>query len=316
MAMNINFHDVQREACKASIVIEGLSGRGKSGLALMIGEILSGDPASTFAIDTEKKSLNLFDGITRSTGNGTFGDTKFKKFDLLSTHGYQPSHYLECRENAKRNGAIVVIQDSISHAWIRNGGVLSLVEEAKRKNPKLNNYTAWGDDAVVLEKENVYELFRDEDVHVISTVRLKEKHDLVDGKVVSMGDQQIFMPETKYEPDLVLHMIRPGNQDGTPPKAKVEKSRYAILTEGEVYEFTQPLLEGLRDYLAEGADPAVIREQQRQEILAAIKENLDTNPGSQGIWPTLKANEGHADTALEELPIKVARKLLSTLLAD
>lgn len=314
--MNINFHDVTREACKASVVIEGLSGKGKSGLALMIAEILTGDPASVFAVDTEKKSLNLFDGITRSTGNGTFGDVKFKKFDLLASHGYQPSHYLECRDHAKKNGAAAVVQDSISHAWIREGGVLSLVEKAKSKNPKLNNYTAWGDDAVVYEKENVYELFRDEDVHVISTVRLKEKHEFDGENVKSMGAQQIFMPETKYEPDLVLHMLRPGNQDGTPPQARVEKSRYAILTEGEVYEFTQPLLEGLRDYLAEGADPAVIREQQRQEIIAAIKEHLDANPGSQGIWPTLKANENHADTELTDLPIKVARKLLSTLLAD
>jgi len=311
---NIQFHDVAREQCKASIVIEGLSGRGKSGLSLLIANALSTDPTQVFALDTEKKSLNLFDKLQMSTGTGVFGS--FKKFDLLSVHGYAPSSYLACRDNAKANGAQVFIQDSISHAWIRNGGVLDLVSTAKERNPKLNNYTAWGDEIVKIEKELIYELFRDEDVHIISTVRLKEKQDLVDGKVVSLGDQQIFMPETKYEPDLVLHMLRAGNQDGTPPKAKVEKSRYAILTEGEVYEFTQPLLEQLRDYLAEGADPVVLREAQRVELVGAIKLYLDTNPSARGIWPTLKANEGHQDTNADDLPLKAARSLLGKLLED
>lgn len=312
--MQIAYHEVKREQCKASIVIEGLSGRGKSGLALLIANALAGSLDTTFALDTEKKSLNLFEGLQMSTGEGTFG--KFKKFDLLAVHGYAPSNYLLCRENAKENGAKVMIQDSISHAWIRKGGVLDLVEEAKRNNPKLNNYTAWGDDKVVYEKELIYELFRDENIHVISTVRLKEKHDLVDGKVVSMGDQQIFMPETKYEPDLVLHMVKAGNMDGTPPMARVDKSRYAILTEGETYEFTQPLLEQLRDYLAEGVDPAELRELQRLELISAIANHLDNNASARGIWPTLKANAGHADTELNDLPLKVARKLLGTLLED
>ena len=308
------FHEAKREQCKASIVIEGLSGRGKSGLALLIAEALTGDMSSVFALDTEKRSLNLFDGIQKHTGEGTFQG--FKKFDLMNSHGFAPSNYLICRDHAKQAGAKAMIQDSITHAWIRKGGVLDLVETAKRKNAKLNNYTAWGDDTVVEEKELIYELFRDEDVHVISTIRVKEKQDLIDGKVQSMGEQQIFMPETKYEPDLVIHMLRAGSPDGTPPKGRIEKSRYTLFTEGEEYEFTASLLEQLRGYLEEGVDPAELRELQRIEIIAAIKAKLDESASVRGIWQSLKAQAGFADTQLDELPLQAARTLLGKILQD
>lgn len=305
------FHEVKREQCKASIVIQGLSGRGKSGLALLIADVLT-KPDKVFAIDTEKKSLNLFEGLRKSTGEATFG--KFQKFDLLASYGYAPSNYLACRRTAIRAGCKVFIQDSISHAWVRVGGVLNLVETAKQRNPKLNNYTAWGDETVVTEKGLIYELFRDEEVHVISTIRLKEKHELVDGTVVSLGEQQIFMPETKYEPDLVLHMLRAGNQDGTPPLARIEKSRYAIFTEGNAYEFTTELIQQLKDYLSSGTNPEELKELQRKELIEAVTEHLNTYPNAKNIWKLLKTQAGHESTKLDDLPLEVVRKLLGKLL--
>ena len=55
-----SFEEAKRVACKASILIEGLSGRGKSGLALLLAKGLTKDWTKVFAIDTENKSLNLF----------------------------------------------------------------------------------------------------------------------------------------------------------------------------------------------------------------------------------------------------------------
>jgi hypothetical protein len=303
---------VSRAQAKASIVIEGLSGLGKSGLAILIAEALEKDPDKIFAVDTEEKSLNLFDGIQRSTGKGQFGG--FRKVDLLPSHGYQPSNYLALRERELNNGATVIINDSISHAWTRKGGILDLVETAKRNDNRLNNWTAWGVPEVAAEKELVYSLFRDYRCHCINTVRVKEKKELVDGELKSLGEAQIFMPETKFEPDLVLSMRRAGYIDGTPPLAYVTKSRYAILQEGNTYEFTESLLEQLHEYLDEGVDPEVLREKQRVEILEAIKEALDSSTSKQGIWPSIKATAGHADTPLEDIPLDAARSLYGTLM--
>ena len=81
------WRDAVRQQAKASIVIEGLSGTGKSGLALAMANILSDkDWDAVFAVDTENKSLDLFQGLTLH-----FGETipTFKKLDLLPLNGYE-----------------------------------------------------------------------------------------------------------------------------------------------------------------------------------------------------------------------------------
>src|SRR5690554_3176088 len=133
-AFKPTFSDVTRAQSKASIVVQGLSGRGKSGLALMIGYVLAGDDWSkVYALDTENRSLNLFEGIATHLGD-KFG--RFKKFDLLKVHGYRPSHYISAKQAAVENGAIVFVQDSISHAWNGPEGVLQLVSKKEAGNPK------------------------------------------------------------------------------------------------------------------------------------------------------------------------------------
>ena len=313
MSFKPNFTDVTRAQSKASIVIQGLSGRGKSGLALMIGLVLAGDDWSkVYALDTENRSLNLFEGLATHTAE-KFG--KFKKFDLLRVHGYKPSHYLAAKEAAKEQGALAFIEDSITHAWNGPGGVLQMVSQKEAANSKVNKFNAWGDPEIIFEKDSIFEMIRDADIHMISTVRLKEKFEMVTGEgVKSLGEQQIMMPDLKYEPDLVLDMLQAGNMTGRPPRAKVVKSRYAIFAEGEVYDFTREVLEQLRDYLAEGADPALIMEQQRQEFIAEVKSVLNGNTSKQTVWQIYKTEMGYESVPLEELPLDVVRKLLSRIL--
>ena len=55
------FEKATRQQSKASILIEGLSGKGKSGLALILGYYLSGENwEKVFDIDTENNSIQLF----------------------------------------------------------------------------------------------------------------------------------------------------------------------------------------------------------------------------------------------------------------
>ena len=312
MAFRPEFSDVTRAQSKASIVIQGLSGRGKSGLALMIGYVLAGeDWTKVYALDTENRSLNLFEGIATHLGD-RFG--RFKKFDLLRVHGFKPSHYIAAKQAAIANGAAVFVQDSISHAWNGADGVLQMVSKKESESNKLNKYNVWGDPEIVFEKDSIFEMIRDPEIHMVSTVRLKEKFELADGKVTSLGEQQIQMPDLKYEPDLVLDMVQSGNTTGRAPVAKVIKSRYAIFAEGETYEFTKEVLEQLRDYLLEGADPAIIMEQQRQEFISTVKSVLDSSKSKQTLWTVFKEELGVANVPLEEMSLDIVRKLLSRLM--
>lgn len=291
-------------------MIEGLTGTGKSGLALLIAMTLSSDPTKIAAIDTENKSLNLFKGLK------TPNEKVYENFligQLTEDIGFKPSNYLAFRTVAKQQGVETVIFDSISHAWQYKGGVLDLVSQANSRMTRNDKYAAWGDEEVVKEKNELLQLIRDKDLHMITTVRVKEKMEYdkdAEGKTVlrSLGEQQIQQADLKYEPDLVLHMIEPGSAQHY-PKARVIKTRYAFLEKDEIYEFTPALLNQLKVYLEDGVDPEMLLEQQRQEYIIAVKELLDSKPTLKAIWQVAKTDAGYKDTKLPDMPLDVLKTL-------
>lgn len=315
-----SFSTVKRAQCKASILIEGLSGRGKSGLALILAYALTKNNwEKVFALDTENNSLKLFDGIACSSG-GTFKD--FQVADFSPDLGYAPSHYLAFREAAIRAGAEVLIQDSITHCWSYKGGVLDILAEKKKSNTRYqkDSYAAWGDEEVVKEKNLLYQLFRDTRCHIISTVRVKEKmeYDKDDnGKtiLVSLGEQQIMQNDVKYEPDLVIQMVQAGSAKNY-PIGKISKSRYAILEVGQTYEFTPQLCEQIAEYLNQGTSPEVLLEQQRQEYIEGVTAYLNAHPNARALWNQLKKDAGFEGTALKDMALQPIKDLFVKLTID
>ena len=314
-----SFKQAKRAACKASIMLEGLPGSGKTGLALRIAEALEGnDYNRIFLIDTESNSALLFEGLL-SDGGSKFG--QFMHAPLDSDLGFSPTNYLLLRRAAIEAGAGTVIMDSISHAWNYKGGVLDLVTVAKSTNSRYakDSYAAWGDENVAREKNLLLELIRSVHCHNITTVRVKERFeysvDAVTGKntLVSLGEQQLQQADLKYEPDLVLHLLSPGENKGgvvVHPRAVVIKSRYAIFTKGEEYDITPALLEQLRVYLAEGVDPEELLEAQRLDYVQAVTSYLDANKGAVAIWKVLKDDAGYKDTKLVDMPLQALKALL------
>lgn len=317
--LNKRFSEVTRYKCKASIMIEGLSGSGKSGLALAIAQGLSkNDMSKTYAIDTENNSLNLFQGLPSSNG-GVF--QKFKKVDLTAEDGYAPSNYLELRNIAINEGAEIVIFDSITHSWQYEGGILTMVSNISANNSRGDKYAAWRDPNVVKEKNALLDLLRNPKCHMITTVRVKEKFapeqdENGKTKIISLGEQQIMQDDIKYEPDLVLHMLQPGNALGKEikyPQVSVIKSRYPMFSVDAVIEMTPEIIEALRTFLEEGADPSEILEQQRQDYIKGVKEYIANNPAKKPIWNILKQEQGYDKTKVEDIPIEDLKKLFNKL---
>lgn len=308
---------VTRTKCKASIMIEGLSGSGKSGAAMAIAHGLCPDWSKILGVDTENNSLPLYHNLRLNTGDKV---GEFKHASLLPEDGFKPSFYKAYQEWAIQNDMQVVIQDSISHMWMYAGGVLTMVNEAQAADSRLNKYTAWGTKEVMAEKQLIMDLIRNAKLHIISTIRVKEKMEIDKddaGKTVmrSLGEQQIGMPDLKYEPDLVITMIKAGQPDSN-PVFKVQKSRYPFLIVGEQYELSSELIEQLRVFLDEGADPEALLEQQRQDYIAGIKEHLDTHPNHREVWSIIKQNAGFADTPLTDIPLSALKQLASQIMAS
>jgi hypothetical protein len=314
-------------------MLEGLTGTGKSGTAIMLGYALLGGFSEAvlpedkeklwkaiFAVDTENRSLNLFDGQTGSWGT-PYG--VIYGYSLTSEDGYNPSNYLMLRDTAVKTGAKVFIADSITHMWTAAGGLLDIVNDVKRHNPSMDNYRVWGTDEVSSEKQKLIDVIRDPRCHVITTVRVKEKfgmrynEDKNKNEVVSLGEQQIQQEGLKYEPDLVLHTITPGDGvTGKGPIVKVIKSRYAVLPKDEECELTPVMCERIRQYLEEGADPAALLEQKRLDYVSGIKEVLDRSETLRGIWKILKTDAGFEDTPLTGMPLTALQKLFTQLTAE
>ena len=319
------FQEATREQSKASILIEGLSGKGKSGLALLLGYYLAGeDWSKVFDIDTENNSVNLFAGINSSAGV-PFG--QFKHGNFTPDLKYKPTNYLAFKEAALAAGAEVVINDSISHAWSYEGGILDRIAELKKVNKRYekDSYAVWGDDEIMDEKQKLFQLFRDHRCHMIATVRVKEKMEYQfneskgKNEMISLGEQEIMQADVKYEPDLVLHMVEPGRAYGnniSHPKAKVVKSRYVIFQEGEVYEFSPSLCKDLVAYLNEGISPAEIMEKQRKEYIENITQFLDTHQSKLNVWNVIKEDAGYKSVPLTELPLDVIKDLFIKLTID
>ena len=315
------FSKATRAKAKASIQLEGLSGRGKTGLALALGYYLSGkDWDAVYGIDTENNSMPLYVGLKDPSG---FKFGSFKICQLDKTIGFAPTNYLLAREAAIADGAKAVISDSISHAWNYAGGVLDLLNKAKEKNTRYakDSYAAWSDVDVAREKNELLQLVRDSRCHVITTTRVKEKMEYAqegDKRVLqSLGEQQIMQSEMKYEPDLVLQVLAPADPDkGTYTKVNVTKSRYAIFKKDEEYEMTPALMEQLVEYLDKGVDPEEIFEQQRQEYITAVRNLLDSNSGARMVWTVAKKDVGHENTKLEELPLDIIKGLFIKLTSN
>lgn len=315
MTTTNKFRAVSRQKIKASVMIEGIQGTGKSGLALMIAKVLASDWEKIYAIDTENRSLDLFDGIKTNTGE-VFGP--FNKVDLTVLDGYAPSNYMQLREDAISNGAEVVIMDSISHMWNRKGGLLDTVSDAQDEG--LDNYRAWGTDKNRKEKETIYDIVRSSDAHIITTVRSKEKFgmefDETKGrnKVISLGEQQIMQDGLKYEPDLVLRMLSAGNMDGTNPRAEVLKSRYAIFKVGEEYEFNEEILGQLKAYLEEGVNPELLLDKQKEDLVEAIRAYCNT-PTRKAVWKAIKTDSGY-EGKLEDMEYTLLKQCHRKLIEE
>lgn len=319
MALGKKFRTSTRMQAKASIMIEGLTGKGKSGLALAFARALASSWDKIYAIDTENMALDLFVDIPMHTG-ARF--ESINKVDLTPEDGYAPSNYKALRDEAIDAGAEVVIMDSYSHAWTRQGGVLDKVSKVKSTSRSANDYTAWNDEEVSKEKNLIFDLVRSPKAHIITTVRSKEKFALemneAKGKneVVSLGEQQIQQDGLKYEPDLVLRMISPGNTKGKAPVALIIKSRYAILEEGIEYEFTDELLKQVASYLAEGTSPEILLEQQRKNYIEGVKEYCEGNKTRMSIWRNIKETAGYKDAKIEEIPLADLRDMFIQLTQD
>lgn len=190
----LTFQKATKLASKGRIALLGPSGSGKTFTALAIATALGKRIAF---IDTEEGSARKYSDLF--------------DFDVLELTNYNPQHYIDAIHAAESAGYDVIIVDSLSHAWIGEGGALELVEKAGRRGggENGNKFAGWKD-VTPLQRSMVKALTGCK-AHVIVTMRVKmeyvqEKDEKGKTVVRKVGLQPVQRDGLEYEFDVVCDL--------------------------------------------------------------------------------------------------------------
>lgn len=188
----MSFKPATRTRARARVAIDGPAKAGKSFTALRLAHAIGGRIA---AVDTEFGSLSKYAGAAPD-GEGPFA------FDVLELTQFAPTSYIAAIHDAERAGYQVLVIDSLSHAWVGEGGIL---DQADRKQGG-NSFTKWAD--LTPQHRKLVDAILATPMHVIATMRSKQEYVLepdAKGKMVprKVGLAPVQREGMEYEFDLL-----------------------------------------------------------------------------------------------------------------
>jgi hypothetical protein len=212
------FQKAVRSRRKLRAAFDGPAGSGKTFTALRLAFALvdAGLAKRVAMIDTENDSASLYAGESP--------DGRPWEFDTLNLKKFGPDEYTAAVNLGVRSGFDALVIDSLSHAWIGEGGALDLVDSKGG-----NKFTAWKD-ITPMQRRMVDTLIRC-DAHVVATMRSKTEYVLEEqvnnaGKTVQVpvkkGMAPIQRDGLEYEFDLY------GSLDAT-NQLRITKSRCSVV---------------------------------------------------------------------------------------
>ena len=208
--MQLTIGRAKREMLLLAMQIKGPSGSGKTvgGLILAYGMMKQKYPdlnehdlwGKIGVIDTEHRRSLVYVGMQK----GPVRIGEFIHGDLQAP--YSVPRYLELALLMKQAGVEVIVVDSLSHAWIGEGGVVDVNNSQSGKN----SFTNWNDTNKEAYNPLVdFAIGNTTGVHMISTVRTEQSYEIgLDEvgktKITKVGLKPIQRDEFEYEFQIVL----------------------------------------------------------------------------------------------------------------
>jgi archaellum biogenesis ATPase FlaH/ribosomal protein L34E len=239
--MAFNLSEARRSKAKLRLAADGPSGSGKTYSALLIAYGLCGDWSKIAVIDTERESANLYEDLC--------GDGK-KYLTGQINAPFTPQKYLEAIHACEAADIEVIIIDSLTHAWVAEGGFLDIHGDAVKKQRTANSYTAWRDVTPLHRK--LVDAILTSPLHIICTVRseteyAQEKDENGRSIVKKIGMKPQFRKGLDYEMTIVFSLEH--NH-----LAKISKSRISTFPVNDVILPTVETGQKLLEWLESGAD--------------------------------------------------------------
>ena len=265
-----------RKSKKLRLSVSGQPGAGKTYASLRLAHTICGDGAKILVFDTEFGRAALY------ADQFEFDTWEFDP----DAEGRMVSYkdYIEVIAYAEQNGYDVVILDSVSHEW---SDLQNLVNSMKG-----NSFQNWGKVKMGAHQDFINAILYSK-VHVISTIRSKEKTEFVDGKVQSKGVGEQQDTDLKYYMDFVFTI-----QDRETHTGIVEKAPPGLYEqyEGLTLKITDKLCKDISAWLETGIPTDIY------DMLIRLKQLNSQYQATTGKpWPKMITEEQAAKMKIEEI---------------
>ncbi len=235
------------------MLIVGTAGSGKTYSAMSFAQALAARLSQDqFAvIDTECRRSQLY--------RQTFD------FRLCELPDFNPRNYIDAIKSAVKAGYRVIVIDSLSHAWVGQGGALALKDEATAKAGD-NKFAAWKD--VTPLWNELIETIMTAKAHILCTARsktewgqqeYKDRNGNTKSKPVKVGLTPVLRDGAEFEFTLVGYM----DEDIT---MHVHKGCEALPKGSDIKLPDGSLMKGVLHWLSSFTQPPT-----RAEVQAALK---------------------------------------------
>lgn len=214
--MSLEFKKASRGNNKLRIALSAPSGFGKTFSAM---RLAAGMKLKTAVLDTEAQSANLY-------------ADKFD-FDVLQMNPpYSTDKYVAAIKAAEEAGYEVMIIDSLSHAWIGEGGTLDKKNTIDAQGG--NSFTNWA--KVNPGFHALIEAILRSKMHIICTIRAKVEHVIEKDSsgrttVKKLGLAPQFRDGLEYEFTSFLDLDDAHNATSTKDRTGIFTGRVTLLTE-------------------------------------------------------------------------------------
>ena len=157
----VTFAPATREKAFLRMALQGHSGSGKTYTALNIAKFLA-NGGKVAVVDTERGSASKYAGGAPFT------------FDVADLETFEMTAFMDAVKSAEVAGYDVLIIDSLSHAWIGEGGALDLHDKATARRIDKNSFAAWADVTPLYRR--MFDAITGAQLHVIVTMRTKTEY--------------------------------------------------------------------------------------------------------------------------------------------
>ena len=218
--MAFKIEKATRKKQKLRLLVEGLSGSGKTMSALILAKTLG---KKICVIDSEDNSASLYEDIC--------------DFDVINMQPpYSPNNLIMAIEQVEKAGYDVIIVDSLSAYWSSQGGILD--QQNIEVNKGTNSFQAWGKLSPIQNK--MLEKIQHCACHIICTARTKadyvmEEYVAKNGKVsqrpVKVGLKTEQKEGLDYNFTIVFRLDREHNATAVKTRASAFDNYYDVITE-------------------------------------------------------------------------------------